>query len=328
MASQMTETPGSYTTKDMKLDLLPGKYVVAVSGGVDSVVLLAKLVEQSKSPTVQRSKDKGTRGLSTIDSTSYRLVVAHFDHGIRADSAKDRLFVEKLASEYSLKFAYDEGKLGANASEAEAREARYKFLRSVMSRTNSKAIITAHHQDDVIETAIINLLRGTKAKGLSSLKSTTEIIRPLLSLTKAQIIKYANDQGLAWREDPSNQDPKYLRNYVRLNLIPKMTLDQRQQLLEIIKTSADSSREISRLMELLLPEKSQTNRDQFINLPHAVAKELVASWLRKQELNIDQKTVERLVVALKSAKNGARLDINNNFQFIVKNGIIEIQPGK
>ena len=107
-----------------------------------------------------------------------------------------------------------------------------------------------------------------------------------------------------------------------------MTLDQRQQLLEIIKTSADSSREISRLMELLLPEKPQTNRDQFINLPHAVAKELVASWLRKEGLNIDQKTVERLVVALKSAKNGARLDINKNFQFIVKNGIIEIQPGK
>lgn len=327
MARQMTETPGSYTTKDMKLDLPLGKYVVAVSGGVDSVVLL-HLLAQIENEERRMTNDEKKNSAFLIPHSPFTLVVAHFDHGIRADSAKDRLFVEKLVTEYSLEFAYDEGKLGVNASEAEAREARYKFLRSVMSRTKSEAIVTAHHQDDVIETAIINLLRGTKAKGLSSLKSTAEIIRPLLSLTKAQIIKYANDQGLTWREDPSNQDPKYLRNYVRLNLIPKMTLDQRQQLLEIIKTSADSSREISRLMELLLPEKSQTNRDQFINLPHAVAKELVASWLRKEGLNIDQKTVERLVVALKSAKNGVRLDINKNFQFIVKNGIIEIQPGK
>src|SRR5437764_343012 len=127
----------------------PGKYVVAVSGGVDSVALLDMLA---------RSDD-------------LKLVVAHFDHGIRKDSAKDRKFVEDLAKNYDLPFVYEEGHLGSGTSEAVARGARYDFLHRVKKSHGAQAIITAHHQDDVLETAIINLLRGTGRKGLTSLTS-------------------------------------------------------------------------------------------------------------------------------------------------------------
>src|SRR5690348_2939142 len=119
----------------------PGNYVVAVSGGVDSVVLLDIL---SKQP-----------GL--------KLTIAHFDHGIRNDSYKDRQFVEGLAKKYQLLFVYKEGSLG-KASEAKAREARYEFLRKAQKDSGSQAIITAHHQDDLLETAILNMLRDSSRK--------------------------------------------------------------------------------------------------------------------------------------------------------------------
>src|SRR5438445_4950610 len=114
----------------------PGSYAVAVSGGVDSVVLLDILAKRD----------------------DLELAVAHFDHGIREDSVEDRHFVEGLAKNYGLPFIYEEGSLGPKSSEAEAREARYKFLRQAQKKAGAKAIITAHHQDDLLETAILNML--------------------------------------------------------------------------------------------------------------------------------------------------------------------------
>lgn len=292
----------------MNVQLKPGKYVLAVSGGVDSVVLLNLLKHKS---TI--SKDG-----------SWKLGVAHFDHGIRADSGNDRLFVEKLAEEYRLPFFYCEGNLGNHASEAEAREARYEFLQKITKQTKSDATITGHHQDDVIETAIINLLRGTKAKGLSSLKSTLEIVRPLLGFSKKDIIDYAKSHNLQWREDETNQNPKYLRNYVRHNLVSKISQDQRDKLLKIINDSAKTSAEITKILGQFVPENGQINRLKFINLPHSVASELVAAWLKNLELQVDQKTVERLVAGFKSAKNGSKLDINKNHQFLIATDTIKL----
>lgn len=177
----------------------PGSYVVAVSGGVDSMALLHLL---RKNP-----------GLD--------LVVAHFDHGIRDNSSEDRKFVQTFAKANGLKFVYEEGNLGAGASEARARDARYKFLHKTVEDTGSAAIVTAHHQDDVLETAIINLLRGSGRKGLTSLGNRPGIERPLLSVPKRDLVAYAKDQGLRWREDSTNQDLDYLRNYVRHRLLPR-----------------------------------------------------------------------------------------------------------
>src|SRR6266540_5641084 len=149
----------------MKVSVKPGKYVVAVSGGVDSMVLLHML---HQGPGLQ-------------------LIVAHFEHGIRPDSDSDRKLVEAAAKHYGLPFRFAHGNLGPQASEAAARQARYAFLRMVQKESGAQGVITAHHQDDLIETAIINLLRGTGRKGLSALASTDDLIRPLLAATKADI---------------------------------------------------------------------------------------------------------------------------------------------
>ena len=275
----------------MNIKLDPGKYVVAVSGGVDSVVLLDML-----------------RQLPDV-----KLIVAHFDHGIREDSTEDRRFVQQLARKHNVPFTFAEGKLGPGASEEQARRARYEFLQHVRNAAGAHAIVMAHHQDDAIETAIINLLRGTGRRGLSSLRERDGLARPLLHATKRQLRAYALARKLEWREDSTNQDLTYLRNYVRHKLLPRFTIAQRKQLIELITTIAETNRQLdSQLVNYLhvQPTKGVLNRKTFVHLPHAVALEVLASWLRHQGIrNFDRKALERLVVAAKTAKPGTTADV-------------------
>ena len=273
----------------MEIDLQPGKYVVAVSGGVDSMVLLDLLRQK---PALE-------------------LIVAHFDHGMRDDSATDRLLVQQVAKSYGLPYDFAEGKLGANASEATARQARYAYLRQIMKEHDASAIITAHHQDDLLETAILNLLRGTGRKGLSSLRSTAEIKRPLLKTSKAQITEYAEKNQLQWHEDSTNQDESYLRNYVRLRLLPRLATAEKNQLLDIITKAAQTNQQLDNELSHLLPlTVGSLPRKEIIAMSHAEARELMAAWLRSHGIrDFDRITLERLVVAAKTAMPGKRVDV-------------------
>lgn len=274
----------------MEVNLEPGRYVVAVSGGVDSVALLHHLQQQ---PHLQ-------------------LIVAHLDHGIRVDSEEDRQHVAKLARNYSIPFVYDKANLGRDASEAAARAARYNFLKKVAETSNADAIVTAHHQDDAMETAIINMLRGTGRKGLTSMGTLSDVKRPLMHLPKETLIAYAKDQGLAWREDSTNKDERYLRNYVRHRLVSRIDMENRKKLLQII----DNLRRVNQELDALLLDEIRAHsidrvidRQWFIQLPHSVAREVMATWLRDSNVyDFDRKTLERLVVAAKTAKPGSRFD--------------------
>ncbi len=276
----------------MKIVVEPGRYVVAVSGGVDSVVLLDLL-----------------RSIPKLE-----LTVAHFDHGIRSDSRQDRLFVQELAAAYGLPFVYSEGQLGENASEALARQARYKFLNSVRQEKNADAVVTAHHQDDMIETAIINIMRGTGRHGLTSLRSGASLKRPLLQLEKSQLVRYAKLHELEWREDSTNQEEKYLRNYIRHNIVPKMTPAARQQLLAIIEGTSKLNDTIDQLIVQAFPAEiayNKLDRGWFISLPHSVAKDILVLWLRSAGLsNITQRRIEQVVVAAKTLSPGKRVDLS------------------
>jgi tRNA(Ile)-lysidine synthase len=270
----------------MRIDMPGGKYVVAVSGGVDSVVLLDLL---RMYPEV-------------------KLTVAHFDHGIRDDSHLDRAHVESLARRYGVPFVYDKGELGPGASEAEARQARYEFLKKVQIMVEADAIVTAHHENDVLETAIINLLRGTGRKGLSSLTNGEGIIRPLLDVPKSEIIDYAKRHGLIWREDSSNVDTHYLRNHIRQDVLPSWREQDRQNLLAVSRRMRTVNEEI----DALLSEKIRGDLDRtwFILLPHSVSREVMAAWLRHHNVrDFDRSTLERLTVAGKTAANGKAIDV-------------------
>lgn len=250
------------------------------------------------------------------DRDKYEPVVAHYDHGIRVDSGQDRLFVRKLAEKYGLEFFAEEGKLGHAASEALAREKRYEFLRKIKEKTKSEAIVTAHHQDDVVETAIINVLRGTGRKGISALKSTVEIKRPLLGFNKNQLINYAKENNFPWREDKTNLDQKYLRNYIRHSIVGRLDGGQKQKLLETISSGAKLNPQIDNMLASLADEVFSSDgidRYRFVALPHDLSRELLAHWLREKAIEFDKKTIERLVVFIKTAQKGARADITKNY---------------
>jgi len=200
------------------LDSLKGRYVVAVSGGVDSVVLLDKL---------SRHDD-------------LQLVVAHFDHGIRDDSGEDADFVSGLAGLYGLPFEVCHEQLGKGASEELARNRRYNFLRSVAKKYDSR-IITAHHSDDAIDTIAINMTRGTGWRGLAVLDS--DIIRPLLDISKQDILNYAIEHHLEWNEDSTNASDAYLRNRIRRKT-RNLTDDSRTKLLELRLNQVNLKHEI------------------------------------------------------------------------------------
>jgi tRNA(Ile)-lysidine synthase len=270
----------------------PGKYVVAVSGGVDSMVLLDLLRQKPR----------------------LELIVAHFDHGIRPDSADDRKLVQRIAKHYGLPFVYAQGHLGPKSSEALAREARYGFLRKVQEEQGAKAIITAHHQDDMLETAIMNLLRGTGRRGLSSLKSRKDLVRPLLGWTKKGIREYAEEHDLVWAEDSTNDDERYLRNYIRHNILSRITREGREALARHIKQTTKVNEEIDELLNKDLdeqPNRTELNRGWYLQLPYAVATEMMAAWLRRNGiLQFDRHMIERLSVSAKTARAGKRADVN------------------
>lgn len=166
--------------------------------------------------------------------------VAHFDHGIRKESAQDAEFVRQKCAELGVECFIDKGNLGAGASEEKARKARYAFLAELattegLSVAHSKTlglrtcnfgqpsrdrhlsseaqIVTAHHKDDLLETIIINLIRGTGWRGLSPMSSGVE--RPLVDIWKTEVVAEALEQGLDWVEDETNYSSQYLRNRVR-----------------------------------------------------------------------------------------------------------------
>jgi tRNA(Ile)-lysidine synthase len=263
----------------MRLDLEPGKYIAAISGGVDSMVLLDLL---SNLPGIE-------------------IVVAHFNHGMREDSRRDEQLVRAAAEKYGLSIEAGYGKLGAAASEETARRARYYFLETSRRKHAADKIITAHHQDDWIETAFINLLRGSGRLGLSSIASNPEVLRPLLGTPKSDILDYARKNKLLWREDPTNSDEKYLRNHLRRQILPKISRQQRRDLVLRLRKMEKLNREISRLLEDMTPD--DISRYEFAQLPVKLGNELLVEWLRRNNIgDYDARTIQRLNMTIRTAR--------------------------
>lgn len=268
--------------------------------------------------------------VAKLKTDDTKVVVAHFDHGIRENSIADRLHVEMLAKQYGLPFVFARAELGRGASEDEARRARYDFLKKVKAQSQSDRILTAHHLDDVIETAVHNLLRGTGRKGMSSLKSVDGIMRPLLHLPKSQIVKYARDNQLVWREDETNKDVKYRRNYIRHQILPRLRSQPEvlHKLSYLVKRQAELNALIDNELFIILhqqPKLNQLARSVVISLPHQLSAELIAEWLRLNGVRqFDQKLIEKAVMATKTYKSGKQLKLNANYFLMFEPKLVSI----
>ena len=298
---------------DVNIHINPGKYVVAVSGGVDSVVLLHTLHAAS----------------ATIPELE--LVVAHFDHGIRPDSTKDAEFVAGLAADYGLEAEVGSGSLGPDSSEELARDTRYHFLRIAQKKHQAVGIITGHHQDDLLETAIINMIRGTGRSGLSSLRSHSDMVRPMLHLSKTDVIDYAKKNNLQWREDSTNADTSYLRNQVRLEIMPRFTAESRNQLLQICQSAASCNEKIDLGLQQLLQNKSYRrqgsvySRYWFNRLPHSFGCEVVHFWLRTAGVHdYSRQVIDKIVVQLKTLRPGKQISVGSTQHILLSKRSIRL----
>jgi tRNA(Ile)-lysidine synthetase-like protein len=183
------------------LSLPPGPALVAVSGGLDSTVLL-DLLHRAADPR-------------------WELVVAHADHGIHPDSARVAGDVSALAGRLGLRCEIARLGLGAGAGETSAREARYAWLLELRDRIGAAVVFTAHHADDQAETVLMRALEGSGPGGLAGMRTVgASVVRPLLRYRRAQLAAHARSRGLTAWMDPANADPSHLRSWLRCDLLP------------------------------------------------------------------------------------------------------------
>ncbi len=250
--------------------------VIGLSGGPDSVFLLYVLVY--------------LRSLYDLS-----LIAAHLDHEWRAHSHEDMLFCKKLAEEFSVPFVH------ARASELQADRAyngsqeelgrllRRMFLSRVAQEYCADRIALAHHRDDQYETFFIRLLRGAGITGLAGMQSYQDgYIRPLLEVSKAEILDHLAQHNLAYRIDPTNTSTLYLRNRIRGLVIPALracdprfdttfarTLENLQEARDFIERLAHTTLE---QISTYKDEKRWIDLDRFFELDPFIQKQLLLVW--------------------------------------------------
>lgn len=202
----------SQNIQRLRLSPAPAPLIVGVSGGADSLALLHALHTLSLMP----------------------LHVATLNHGLRGQaSAADAEYVRALCASWGVKVTVGQAALDphAPALEARARRARYAFFAQVAREQDAAVIAVAHHADDQAETVLLRLIRGTGLHGLSAMQMRAPLpdapdlmlIRPMLNITRAQIIDYCAQHGIIPRHDASNDDTRYARNYIRHEVLPRLT---------------------------------------------------------------------------------------------------------
>ena len=253
-------------------DLADTSLMVAVSGGPDSIALL--------------------HGLYTLrQSMGLTLHVAHFNHDFRGEEAEeDARFVARVAAGLGLPAVVERGdpvayqrEHGISSFEAAARELRYDFLASVAHAAGAAVVALGHTTDDQAETVLMHILRGSGLDGLrgmaelsrwrgSATSLAVALFRPLLGITKGQARSYCRVQGLSFREDSSNLDPRFTRNRLRLQLIPTLKTYNPRAVDALLRLARSASREVDYLEATVKETWSQVAKeeDDSIELDRAI----------------------------------------------------------
>ena len=276
-------------------DIFSKKFLLAVSGGADSMVLshLFRFFNSSQNG----------KGLE--------FQVAHVNYHFRGeDSNLDQKIVEDFCKKNDIKFhlkdVSEQEKTQMKSLQNWARELRYDFFFKILEQENLDYIVTAHHLNDELETFFINLSRGSGIKGLSGIpKNENRILRPLLKFTKNEIYAFAKENSIDFREDKSNEKDDYLRNKIRNQLTPKIVeifpnfLEQFGESLSYLSSVNEFYQEeiAKTLEEVLMKENEETftlNKEKLFQKP----KVLIIEVIRK--LGFSGIEIEKII----SAENG------------------------
>ena len=266
------------------------RILVAVSGGPDSVALLHVLHELR-------------------NEFSLHLEVAHLQHGIRgAEAEEDARFVAELAEQLAVPFHLKKidlpqmkSEAGRGNLEALARKERYRFFASVVRERNLGKVATAHTLDDQAETVLMWLMRGSGMKGLGGMEpihhfqpegcmadESIVVARPLLAVSKVEIIDFLNAKGLAFRVDRTNQDDRLLRNWIRLELIPKLEARSGPGFSTRLAHQAELLRDDEWVLEGFARRKLDRirradglDREWFLKQPPALQRRILRLWIEE-----------------------------------------------
>ena len=187
----------------------PGHYLAGVSGGADSVAMLLLLLPGIREGTI-------------------RAEAVHVNHGLRGEESDgDERFVQDLCDRLGIPFHGYRADLRGRRDEASAREARFSCFRQCLRETGAEGLLLAHNADDQAETFLMRLLRGAGPEGLSCMgeEETVDgirILRPMLKIRREEIREALRAGGCRWREDSSNRETAYLRNRIRMDVMPAL----------------------------------------------------------------------------------------------------------
>lgn len=278
----------------------------AVSGGADSMTLLDILFKNLKT-------DQFPGG------SPMRLTVFHFNHRLRGEeSDRDERLVREYCSARGLECVVGAADVRAFAEENglsledAARRARYGFFAESMKRLSGTeevpVLFLAHHRRDQAESVLLHLFRGTGIEGLCGMReidtdrlAEAVVCRPLLSVSKGEILEYASSEGLAWREDRTNEDSSFRRNRIRNELLPALERDYNPELEEALANTASLLSEdaeivrehVKKVLEDMLLRSSESMsatqraakagailKEDFLSLPHGMRTRVLREWIR------------------------------------------------
>jgi tRNA(Ile)-lysidine synthase len=292
--------------------LRPGdRVLVGLSGGADSVALTELLVEL-----------KPRLGVA--------LVLAHLDHGLRAEAEEDESFCRSLAERLSLPFVSERIDVAGRAREskrsieAEGRSARYQFLETQALRFGAQRIAVGHTLDDQAETFLLRLFRGSGGRGLGSIHPVKDgrVIRPLIEVRRREIEIYLDERSAAFREDRSNADPRFTRNRIRHEELPRLSSRYNPRLVETLARSASLLRDEEEWMEAetikafaslssLSKDEIRLERRKLSRNPPALRRRLVRTAIERLRGldDVSNRHVEDLLALAEEGQSGQELHL-------------------
>lgn len=198
--------------------------VIGVSGGPDSMCLL-DLVNKQK------------------ELLHLKIIVAHINHGVRKESEEEACFVKRICKEKNIIFEYQKLQFEEKKNfEFQARKKRYQFFNEIVKKYKAKFLLTAHHGDDLIETVLMRITRGSNLHGYSGFQNSTKtknytLLRPLIYTTKQEIEKYNVENQIEYRIDSSNQSQMFTRNRFRTHILPFLKKENKNVHRKFLKMS-------------------------------------------------------------------------------------------
>ncbi|GBG57255.1 tRNA(Ile)-lysidine synthase [Sporomusaceae bacterium FL31] len=303
------------------------KLLLACSGGPDSLVLVHSLY-------------------ALCSKYNISLAVAHVDHMFRGqDSAEDAEFVAAFCSQLGLP-CYQTAinvpeyiVISGRSPQDAARELRYQFLQQTANRLGITKIATGHHRDDQAETVLMNLLRGTGSTGIRGIRPAHDnIIRPLLGVSRQEIDQYCLEQGLTPRQDSSNLKTDYLRNRVRLKLLPDLQQHYNHTIKDALCRTAEligsehdficqNVRELWPQIVLDEQDVIRISRAGLSNLHIAQQREILRQAIEKKQghtRGITFKHVEKFIEMALTGQVGSILELPGNLQVRVDYHDVEL----